>query len=69
MTADTRPVPLLILTCAECDCDMPRSIARGLWIADGLVTVQAGFSHECPQCGHIHQPGDVLRFRLGGTTP
>jgi len=69
MTA-VRPAPaLLILTCVVCRADMPRAVARGLWIGDGAVTVQNGFSHECPQCGHIHRPGDVLRYRLGGVTP
>lgn len=66
MNATHAAPPLLILTCSACGSDMPRSIARGLWIGDGTVAVQDGFSHECPKCGHVHEAGDVLRYRLGG---
>lgn len=65
-TPPTPAPPLLILTCAACGFDMPRSIARGLWIGDGAVTIMPDWSQQCPKCQHIHQPGDVLRFRLGG---
>ena len=63
----TPPAPaLLILVCANCKADMIRAIARGLWIGDGAATVQDGFSQVCAQCGHVHQPGDTLRYRFGG---
>lgn len=61
------PTPLIILFCAHCGAEMPRSIARGLWIGDGMATVMPGWSQECdnPKCEHVHKPGDVLRYRLG----
>lgn len=69
MAADTRPVPLIILTCAECGASIPRPVARGLWISDGQAAVQAGFTQQCAECGHVHQPGSVMRYRIGGSLP
>ena len=61
-----RPVPLLVLICAHCGACLPRSVARGLYMGDGIATIAPNWSQQCPACQHVHQPGDVLRFRLGG---
>ena len=59
-----RPQPLLILTCAACKADMPRSVAAGLLVTDGEAIVADGHSQQCGQCGHVHEAGTLLVMRV-----
>jgi len=57
--------PLLRLTCQQCGGQMIRYVAYGLLISDGTAKIDDNFTQDCDKCGHSHQAGTVLRFRIG----
>lgn len=57
--------PLMRLICPHCQGEMPCAVARGLFIGDGFVTVQDGFSQVCAGCGHEYHAGATLRYYIG----